>query len=80
MNCGPGHAQLPLEALMMLWAQGKAVAEQWLLKLFSLAPPSLLFFGAPKASRHFAEVIVAPQDHMNTSAESLHYKLLLRCK
>lgn len=68
------------KTLAMLWMQGKAVAEQWLLQLLSLAPPSLLFFGAPNASRHVAEVIVTPLDHMNTSAESLHYKLLLRYK
>lgn len=42
--------------------------------------PVIFFFGAPNASRHVAEVIVTPLDHMNTSAESLHYKLLLRCK
>lgn len=33
-----------------------------------------LFLEAPDISRHVAEVIVAPPDHMNTSAESLHYK------
>lgn len=33
-----------------------------------------LFLEAPNISRHVAEVIVAPPDHMNTSAESLHYK------
>lgn len=36
-----------LKAMAMLWTEGNMVAEQWLLQLLSLAPPSLLFFGAP---------------------------------
>lgn len=80
MNYGFMKCIAALKALAMLRTQGKAVAEQWWLQLLSLAPLSLLFFGALNASRHVAEVIVTPPDHMNTSAESLHYKLLLRCK
>jgi len=49
-----------LKAMAMLWAQGKVVAEEWLWQLLSLTPPSLLFYGAPNASRHVAEVIVNP--------------------
>lgn len=39
-----------------------------------------LFLEAPNISRRVAEGIVTPPDHMNTSAESLRYKLLLKCK
>jgi len=48
----------------------------------SVAPPSpvIFFFGASDSSHCVAEAIAAPLDHMNTSAEPLHYKLLLRCK
>lgn len=80
MNYGSVERIAALKALAMRWTQGKVVAEQWWLQLLSMAPPSWLFVGVPNASRHVAEVIVTPPDHMNTSAESLHYELLLRCK
>lgn len=67
-----------LNAMAVLRAQGKAVAAQWSLQLPSLAPPSRLFFGAPNASRHVAEVFVTSPDHVNASAESLHYKAAVK--